>query len=231
MKLIYCAVYNVSVDNPISLACVEDLSSFGWLQRGTIREHLLFATRLLAQKTDRGQRQTVDMDNIPFMVNVHVRTNGLAVTLVSDQEYPQRVAFGLINKTFEDFEKHTRGQWSQHRADIDLQVPSMAADLQKYQNPKEADKIMKIQNELDDIKEIMHQNIDKVLARGEPLEKLMDKSSDLSKRTRTVCHNFPRKRSNAAHRDSMILHLEYNFDSLIYFIFQYKLSEFRIKKK
>eukprot|EP01083_Nonionella_stella_P110720 324183_1 len=35
--------------------------------------------------------------------------------------------------------------------------------------------------------------------------KRMDKSSDLSKRTRTVCHNFPRKRSNAAHRGSMIL--------------------------
>lgn len=44
----------------------------------------------------------------------------------------------------------------------------------------QADKLLKIQKNLDDIKDIMHKNIDEVLKRGENLDSLMEKSEDLS---------------------------------------------------
>jgi synaptobrevin family protein YKT6 len=43
-----------------------------------------------------------------------------------------------------------------------------------------ADKILKIQRELDDTKVVLHKTIDSVLARGEKLDNLVDKSTDLS---------------------------------------------------
>lgn len=49
-----------------------------------------------------------------------------------------------------------------------------------YQNPAEADKLIKIQKGLDEVKDIMHRNIEEVLNRGETLDALMDKSEDLS---------------------------------------------------
>lgn len=49
-----------------------------------------------------------------------------------------------------------------------------------YQNPAEADKLIKIQKGLDEVKDIMHKNIEEVLNRGETLDALMDKSEDLS---------------------------------------------------
>ena len=52
--------------------------------------------------------------------------------------------------------------------------------LVKYQDPLEADKLMRIQKELDDTKVILHKTIDSVLARGEKLDNLVERSSDLS---------------------------------------------------
>lgn len=62
----------------------------------------------------------------------------------------------------------------------DEQSLALEDSLKKYQNPKEADKLMKIQKELDDVKDIMTKNIEEVLKRGEKLEDLMDRSKDLS---------------------------------------------------
>ena len=43
-----------------------------------------------------------------------------------------------------------------------------------------ADKILKIQRELDETKVVLHKTIDSVLARGEKLDNLVDKSTNLS---------------------------------------------------
>ena len=56
----------------------------------------------------------------------------------------------------------------------------LAAAIVRYQDPMEADKILKIQRELDETKVVLHKTIDSVLARGEKLDNLVDKSTDLS---------------------------------------------------
>jgi hypothetical protein len=48
------------------------------------------------------------------------------------------------------------------------------------QDPAAADKLTKIQRDLDDTKIVLHQTIDSVLRRGEKLDTLVDKSADLS---------------------------------------------------
>ncbi|KAH0888796.1 hypothetical protein HID58_051225 [Brassica napus] len=53
-------------------------------------------------------------------------------------------------------------------------------------DPAEADKLLKIQRELDETKIILHKTIDSVLARGEKLDSLVEKSSDLSMASQLV---------------------------------------------
>ena len=57
---------------------------------------------------------------------------------------------------------------------------NMEEAIKNYQDPMAADKILKIQRELDDTKVVLHKTIDSVLARGEKLDNLVDKSTDLS---------------------------------------------------
>lgn len=48
------------------------------------------------------------------------------------------------------------------------------------QDPQQADKLTKIQRDLDETKVVLHETIESMLQRGEKLENLVDKSSDLS---------------------------------------------------
>ncbi len=50
----------------------------------------------------------------------------------------------------------------------------------RAQDPAAADKLTKIQRDLDETKIVLHQTIDSVLRRGEKLDTLVDKSADLS---------------------------------------------------
>ena len=52
--------------------------------------------------------------------------------------------------------------------------------VKKFQVPHEADKILKIQKDLDETKTILVQSMDKLLDRGEALDSLANKSGDLS---------------------------------------------------
>jgi synaptobrevin family protein YKT6 len=61
-----------------------------------------------------------------------------------------------------------------------MAFPPLEEYLQKYQDPSSADKITKIQKDLDETTQILHKTIDNVLARGEKLDDLVDRSNDLS---------------------------------------------------
>ncbi len=56
----------------------------------------------------------------------------------------------------------------------------MEESLLKYQEPTNVDKILKLDKQLNETKEVLYQTIDKVLARGEKLDELVAKSDGLS---------------------------------------------------
>ena len=62
--------------------------------------------------------------------------------------------------------------------------PPLEDYLAKYQDPASADKITKIQNDLDETKNILHKNINSLLERGVKLDSLVEKSNDLSRQSK-----------------------------------------------
>jgi len=184
MKLLYLAIYSVpdSQSTPTRLVACEELSStFNIFQRGPVREQLVFATRTFSQRTAAGTRQALKMNDLPFRLYIHTRQDNLSGCIVADEEYPQRVAFAFVAQVMDDLKTKYGEKLSDFKEDTDLSSPQLQADFTKYQDPQEADKILKIQKNLDEVKEIMQQNIEEVLARGETLDSLMVKSGDLSK--------------------------------------------------
>jgi len=182
MKLLYISIMKHQGEDklPIALASAENLDSFSYFTRGTIREHIEFGTRTVCQRTKAGFRQSVGLKDIPFLVLAHVRTDGLSAMLVADEEYPDRVAFSVLTKVMADFDKATVGKWKNVEKDIADQPQFLKTALTEYQNPENGDKLMKLQNSINEVKQIMHKNIDDILRRGETLDTLMDKSEDLS---------------------------------------------------
>ena len=122
-------------------------------------------------------QQTVQ--NEEFFCHAH-NADGLVGIAFADAAYPARAAFGVVAKAIDDFTTQAGGSWRGATADTaDAQAVCEAA-VARYQDPAAADKLTAIQRDLDETKVVLHQTIESVLARGERLDALVDKSADLS---------------------------------------------------
>jgi synaptobrevin family protein YKT6 len=90
------------------------------------------------------------------------------------------VAFVLLGQILEDFTNEFGDTWKSCTEAESMAFPKLDEYLQKYQNPAEADKITKIQKDLDETTQILHKTIDSVLERGVKLDNLVERSNDLS---------------------------------------------------
>lgn len=140
---------------------------------------MIFGCRTLSTRIEKGTRQSVTLEQVPVMFHVYVRNDGLLCIVVTDKEYPVRVAFVQIQRAIEEFEKLVQGRWKQLTTDQDSEPPFIRNLFNEFQNPR-ADKLQNIQCQLDDIKGIMHQNIESLIERGESLDSLLEKSTDIS---------------------------------------------------
>lgn len=108
------------------------------------------------------------------MAHVHSRpaSDGISGVLITDAEYPGRVAFSLLNKTLDEFViKVPKSQWESRvngittgsatappkgEALLGISAFPQAVDyVKRYQDPRQADTIMKVQQELDETKIVL----------------------------------------------------------------------------
>jgi synaptobrevin family protein YKT6 len=114
------------------------------------------------------------------MCHVYVRADNLAGVLIADHEYPGRVAHTLLTKVLDDFSaKVPADQWANGGEGL-VNFTQLPTFLSKYQDPREADALTKIQGDLDETKIILRNTIESVLERGEKLDDLISKSEQLS---------------------------------------------------
>lgn len=162
---------------PIMLSNAFDLSSFGYFQRGSVREFIVFFCRTLLARTSRGQRQSVDHEN--YVVHIHLRADGLGGIAVCDQEYPQRVAYTALSQLMSEFSEIHRDVWPTFKEDHLFPFPNIEKAIVDFQDPAKADKLVKVQEDLEKTIAVVHKTIDSVLDRGTKLENLVKQSEDL----------------------------------------------------
>ncbi|CAD7091155.1 unnamed protein product [Hermetia illucens] len=160
------------------LKAAYDLQSFSFFQRGAVQEFMGFASKTIVERTQAASRQSVKQD--AYMCHVYVRADNLGGVLIGDHEYPQRVAHTLLTKVLDDFTaKVPADQWSTG-TESSIAFTQLPAYLSKYQDPREADALTKMQNDLDETKIILKNTIEAVLERGEKLDDMVIKSENLS---------------------------------------------------
>ncbi|KAJ5594717.1 Synaptobrevin [Penicillium hispanicum] len=143
-------------------------------------EFLLLFCRTVAERTKPGQRQDVEEKSYTF--HAYGRTEGVAGVIVTDGDYPALVAHQLLSKIVDEFlAKHPRTSFSDPSLrENACPLPQLKEYIVKYQDPSQADSIMKIQQELDETKIVLHKTIESVLERGEKIDSLVAKSDGLS---------------------------------------------------
>lgn len=89
------------------------------------------------------------------MCHVYVRADGLAGVVISDHEYPSRVSHTLITRILDEFTQKIPAVSWPSLEEREISFPQLNVHLAKYQNPKEADAMTKIQEDLDETKIIL----------------------------------------------------------------------------
>lgn len=187
MKVISIMLFRQAEKGPLNksdalvmLSSTFNLQSFGYFQRGSIQEMCTFFGRTFAINVEPGQRKSVTHED--YLAHLYAAGCGVTACLFADIEYPERVAHNLLTQAINDYVAAWQGKdfLGTQTEDNAFRFDGLEALCIKCQNPAEADKITKIQQDLSEVKNIMHQTIDSMLERGEKLDSLMEKSNDLS---------------------------------------------------
>lgn len=165
VKLFFIGVFKKEGDDATLIKSVADLSSFGFFQRSSADDFLKFTSKMVVSRVDINTRTSIREKD--YMCHAFVRSDNTAVVIVADEEYPARAAHSIAMKIVEEFPQC-----------------NLDAYLTKFQDPKEADSIMRLQAELDETKIILHTTIANLLKRGEKLDDLVAKSEDLSSQSK-----------------------------------------------
>lgn len=161
VKLYFIGVYRKNESQAMLVKSAVDLSSFGYFQKTSAEDFLKFTGKTIIERMEGTSRLTVK-ENI-YLCHAYLRSDNLAVTVISDEDYPERAAHTITLKILDEFPQ-----------------VNCEAYLRRFQDPKEADSMMKLQTELEDTKDILKTTIENLLKRGEKLDDLVAKSDDLS---------------------------------------------------
>jgi synaptobrevin family protein YKT6 len=142
-----------------------DVSSFGFFTRSTVREFLMVGSREITNKFLAKGHHHGAVSERDYSFCITTSHGGLVGVLVTKVEYPSRAALGVIRKALQLFEMD------------DLQG---IEKLVSSPHQPELDKIGAIQRDLDVTKTTLLQGLDSLLARGEKLEDLVERSDQLS---------------------------------------------------
>ncbi|AMD19895.1 HCL256Cp [Eremothecium sinecaudum] len=184
MKIYCISVLRNSSAKTLELCSAKDLSQFGFFERKGISQFMTFFSETVAGRTPAGQRQSIEEGN--YVGHVYSRAEGICGVMITDKEYPVRPAYTLLNKVLDEYlVAHPPLEWKEiDQTGENLKLPELEIYLQKYQDPSQADSIMRVQQELDETKIVLHKTIESVLQRGEKLDNLVDKSESLSASSR-----------------------------------------------
>ncbi|KAL2005143.1 hypothetical protein VTN00DRAFT_2993 [Thermoascus crustaceus] len=180
MKIFYIGVLRNDSKPAIELCGERDLSSFSRFTRDNYNEFMMLFCKTVAERTQPGQRSDIEEKSYTF--HVYARTEGVAGVIITDGDYPALVAHQLLSKVVDEFlSKYPRTAYSDPSLrENSCPLPQLKEYIVKYQDPNQADSIMKIQKELDETKIVLHKTIESVLERGEKIDSLVAKSDGLS---------------------------------------------------
>lgn len=148
--------------------CSYNLSNVNFLLKNKIREGLNAGLKLIATRgNDNFSYYEYDCYGAYLFID---KENEKRFVVISDKNYPKCTTMKLGKELLKNKLSNN----------TELINKNLDVYLTKYRNPDDVNKILKINNELDDIKGLMIKNVETLINRGEKLDSLIDKTNELS---------------------------------------------------
>jgi len=136
----------------------------------------------------------VDKNNKKYKINITTKHNGLICVLVTDDDYPRRISLTIIQDILDKFESKYNikelDEINKRREVKDYCISKFNKEchniLKDNKDPSQNDDIYRTQKELKEVKNVIEENVNKLLNRGENLEDIMERAIELNNNA----HNF-----------------------------------------
>ena len=186
MKILSIHIFSLYNSKPIILSSAFELSFISIFQRGIIKDFLNFHSRLVIGRISQDTSAAVQLEK--GICYALANSDKIGIAMICDEEYPKRVAVDFLFKIHEDFKnfiKEKKIDLNLYTDDTDIKYKTIKDEIVEWQNPTKKDSIMKLQDELNDVVDIMRQNLNELLKREENLDSLIIKSEELSKTSKS----------------------------------------------
>ena len=175
---IMIAAQNPTDNKPYIYSREYNLSSFGYFVKNSVKESFKFLCRESLLALSKGTRHTVEHEK-QYFVYIQVSSNSqLAAYAFCDTAYPRRIAFKMLAEAIQKFESEAGEKVVKYQTDENIDI-GLSAVLKQYADPKSFDRLVSAQENADKITVTLHENIEKLVDRGQNLDKLVAKSNDL----------------------------------------------------
>ena len=154
MRLIAIHIYQWQSESAKLLCSEMQLNDLWFYQRGIAKDLINFNSRTIAGRIPKGSKASITLENDVGKCHCWVTQDGIAATAMTDNEYDERAAYTLLNKIILDFREQHQSSGildTPLSADKAVKFPAMEVYLRDWQNPTEADKLLKIEKELQEV--------------------------------------------------------------------------------
>ena len=171
MKIYSLYFFQRAPGGPMKLLdSASDFSDVGIFYRKNAKEICDFAVEQMANGTNNNQMITAQQNK--YVISMYRATPNCAAVIAVDEEYPSRASFSILREIASEY------QGLGNKFNGKSRVIQKA--IVEYQNPTNADKILKIQDNIAETQRIMVMNLEEAIGRGESIDKLAEKTDHLS---------------------------------------------------
>ncbi|KAI9016027.1 putative vesicle-associated membrane protein [Hyaloraphidium curvatum] len=113
----------------------------------------------------------------------YIASGGVIYMVMADDQFGRRVPFAFLEDVRGRFEEEYDAGRIETGINFEDFADVLAERVNYFNSNPSADRVRQVQNEIDQVKDVMVSNIEKVLERGERIEILVDKTDTLNQRS------------------------------------------------
>jgi synaptobrevin family protein YKT6 len=163
-----------TVDSARVLDSATDFNDINFFYRGSVVEVCNFFAKSLAASPSQDRLTTAKEQQFVFH---KLRNQDIATIIVATQDYPSRVAFGILGEIMNEYNA-CGGVFPNGHSSV------IQRGIREYQQPRNADKLTQIMENLEETQMMMTKNLQTALERTETLEQMLANAEGLSDQAR-----------------------------------------------
>ena len=112
-----------------------NLQDLWFYQRGIAKDLINFNSQTIAGRIPLGNKASITLENDVGKCHCWVTQDGIAATAMTDNEYPERAAYTLLNKLIMDFKEEFAGKdilRKDYAGDCAVKFPAMEVYLRDW---------------------------------------------------------------------------------------------------